>query len=310
MPAEVPRVTPVAVGARGNAPPGAMVPVPHRVVERRVETDDVMTLSLSPVVDDAVMFRPGQFNMLTAFGVGEAAISVSSNPRLDGPLQHTVRDVGSVTRALCQTPVGDVIGVRGPFGTDWGVGDSSGPGERTDPASTVVAQGGGDVVVVAGGIGLAPLRGAVYELVARRAEEGGRVFIIVGAREPSQIIFSRDLGAWAGAGASVAVTVDVATAGWTGNVGLVTSLLGNAGFDPTRTSALVCGPEIMMRFTARTLIDSGVDPQRIRVSLERNMQCAVAWCGHCQLGPFLLCRDGPVLSYAGVVGHLLTQRER
>jgi NAD(P)H-flavin reductase len=146
--------------------------------------------------------------------------------------------------------------------------------------------------------------------MARVSREGGRVFVIVGARDPSQIIFGRDLEVWARDGARVEVTVDVSAPGWTGHVGLVTSLLKDVGFDPVGATALLCGPEIMMRFTARSLIDGGVDPGCIRVSLERNMQCGVAWCGHCQLGPFLLCRDGPVLPYAGVVAHLLTQRER
>ncbi len=295
----------------GGADLGAMTPVPHRVVGRRDETDDVVTLLLSPTAGGTLRSRSGQFNMLTAFGIGEAAISVSSAPHDDGPLQHTVRDVGPVTHALCQASIGEIVGVRGPFGTDWGVGATDGPGHPVGGESAPDAPGpGGDVVVVAGGIGLAPLRGAVYELVARHSRRGGRVFVIVGARDPSQIIFGGDLETWARHGARVEVTVDVPAPGWTGHVGLVTSLLNDAGFDPVGATALVCGPEIMMRFTARSLIDGGVDPGCIRVSLERNMQCGVAWCGHCQLGPFLLCRDGPILPYAGVVAHLLTQRER
>ncbi len=274
-----------------------MTPLVYRVAGRRQETGDVTTLSLAPVRKVPMSFLPGQFNMLTAFGVGEAAISVSSAPSSQGPLEHTVRDVGPVTHALCAAQVGDLVGVRGPFGTDWGLGGT------TDAAAS-------DMVVVAGGIGLAPLRGAVHELVARSRDGGGRVFVIVGARDPSQIVFRDDLEAWAKAGADVAVTVDVSASGWAGHVGLVTSLVGNARFDPKQATAFVCGPEIMMRFTARSLIDLGVDPARIRVSMERNMQCAVAWCGHCQLGPFLLCRDGPVMTYAGVVAHLLTERER
>ena len=295
----------------GHASLGVMTPVPHRVVGRRDETDDVVTLLLSPTVGGDLRSRSGQFNMLTAFGVGEAAISVSSAPYDDGPLQHTVRDVGPVTHALCLARIGEVVGVRGPFGTDWGVASPQGSGEPVDHELSTDASGPeGDVVVVAGGIGLAPLRGAVYELMARHSRTGGRVFVIVGARDPSQIIFGNDLDVWASEGALVEVTVDVSTSGWTGHVGLVTSLLNNAGFDPVGATALVCGPEIMMRFTARSLIDSGVDPRRIKVSLERNMQCGVAWCGHCQLGPFLLCRDGPILPYAGLVAHLLTERER
>ncbi len=273
-----------------------MVPVPHRVVGRSRETGDVTTLALEPVTGQAMEFLPGQFNMLTAYGVGEAAISVSSSRRERGPLRHTVRDVGPVTRALCRAGTGDVIGVRGPFGVPWGAGDA------------ITATG--DVVVVAGGIGLAPLRGAIDELVHRPDPDGGRVFVITGAREPGQIIYGDDLDAWERDGAEVDVTVDVASPGWSGHVGLVTSLLDQAGFDPPSTSALICGPEIMMRFTARALVNLGVDPERIRVSLERNMQCGLGWCGHCQLGPFLLCRDGPVIPYAGAVSHLLSERER
>jgi NAD(P)H-flavin reductase len=273
-----------------------MVPVPHRVVGRRDETSDVTTLSLDPVSGIPIQFQPGQFNMLTAYGVGEAAISVSSSRREHGPIKHTVRNVGPVTRALCEAPVGTIVGVRGPFGTPWGVDDAF--------MST------GDVVVVAGGIGLAPLRGAIDELVHRPDPDGGRVFVITGAREPAQITYGEDLEAWERSGAVVEVTVDVASAGWSGHVGLVTTLLDRAAFDPTSAGALICGPEIMMRLTAQALIDRGVDPSRIRVSLERNMQCGLGWCGHCQLGPFLLCRDGPVLPYAGAVAQLFRQRER
>jgi anaerobic sulfite reductase subunit B len=278
-------------------PTSAVTPVPYRVASRRAETGDVTTISLAPVAGERMAIRNGQFNMLTAFGVGEAAISVSGVGRDDNLLRHTVRDVGAVSHALCRAHIGDVVGVRGPFGTDWGVDDG-------------VTGVDSDVVVVAGGIGLAPLRTAVDELVHRENSGGGRVFVIVGAREPRQIIFGDDLEEWAKSGARVSVTVDVSSPGWRGHVGLVTARLNEVFFDPAGATALVCGPEIMMRFTARALVDRGVDPARIRVSLERNMQCAVAWCGHCQLGPFLLCRDGPIVPYAGVVSHLMGERER
>ena len=274
------------------AGPTATIPVPHRVVTRTPETADVVTLGLRPLAGGPPAFRAGQFHMLTAFGVGEAAVSTSSPPGRTAAIEHTVRDVGPVTHALCGAGTGDVIGVRGPFGTDWGVSD----------------EGSGDVVVVGGGIGLAPLRGAVYQLLDR--PRAGRVFVIAGARSPGQIVFRRDLETWSGLGARVAVTVDVPTAGWDGHVGLVTSLLGWADFDAPSASALVCGPEVMMRFTAGALVDRGVRSDRIRVSLERNMQCGVGWCGHCQLGPLLLCRDGPVVAYDGVVPRLLRGRER
>jgi anaerobic sulfite reductase subunit B len=297
-------LSPSPVGDGVPGAPGPMVPVLHRVVDRRVETGDVTTLSLVPVAETGVGFRAGQFNMLTAFGVGEAAISVSGIPGRTGPLEHTVRDVGPVTHALCGAAVGDVVGVRGPFGTDWGTGRSEGDVSDSFPGS-------GDVVVVAGGIGLAPLRGAVYELLTQAQHGlGRRIVVLVGARGPDQIIFRHDLAAWEEMGAQVEVTVDVAGAGWTGHVGLVTSLLRDAQLAAEETTALVCGPEIMMRFTARALIDGGVDPGRIMISLERNMQCGLAWCGHCQLGPLLVCRDGPIVSFGGVAADLLTQRER
>lgn len=280
-------------------PVGPMTPVPYRVVGRRQEAHDVTTLSLEPPTGAPLAFRAGQFTMLTAFGVGEAAISLSGSPREPGPLRQTIRDSGPVTHALCGAAPGDVVGVRGPFGTGWGVEDvvGAGPGHRA-----------ADVVVVAGGIGLAPLRGAVEELLVQPSHR--RVFVLVGAREPAQIIYGDDLRAWSEAGARVEVTVDAAGPGWDGHVGVVTTLLATAGFDPHNATALVCGPEIMMRFTARALVDLGVDPAQVRVSLERNMQCAIAWCGHCQLGPLLLCRDGPVLPYAGAVARLLQERER
>jgi len=259
----------------------------------------VTTLSLTPLAAPPLQARAGQFTMLSALGVGEAAISVSGVPGA-ASLEQTVRAVGPVTVALCRSGIGDLVGVRGPYGTDWEVdgGGRHGAGAATE-----------DVVVVAGGIGLAPLRGAISQLVAR-GPHAGRVFVLVGARQPEQIIFGDDLQAWSEAGAHVAVTVDTAGPAWRGHVGVVTTLLAQAGISPDKARALVCGPEVMIRFSARALVDMGVDPGRIRVSLERNMQCGVGWCGHCQLGPYLLCRDGPVVAYSEALAHLLTVRER
>jgi len=270
-----------------------LTPATYRVVARRVETDDVVTLSLEAISGSNLQFRPGQFNMLTAFGVGEVAISISSAPGAPGPIEHTVRNVGAVTNALCNAAVGSVVGVRGPFGTDWGVDDLD----------------DSDVVIVAGGIGLAPLRGAISYLVDKPGRTG-KVFVLVGAREPDQITFPDDLERWERDGAIVKITVDVADAGWKGAIGVVTTLLPTVDFDPARTVALVCGPEIMMRFTVRGLADLGVAYGSIRVSLERNMQCGVGWCGHCQLGPLLICRDGPVFAYSESLERLISERER
>jgi anaerobic sulfite reductase subunit B len=284
----------VSADRAGPEPESPLLPAVYLVADRRTETEDVVTLRLAPQGAGPLHYRAGQFNMLTAFGVGEVPISISGHSGADGTLEHTVRDVGAVTRALCGCRVGDVVGVRGPFGTDWGV-------EHIDPAR--------DVVVVAGGIGLAPLRAAIGQLIRRGQGGGGQVFVLVGARRADQVIFSGDLDAWRRDGAQVAVTVDVASPAWHGHVGLVTSLLPQAGFDPLGATALLCGPEIMMRFTARALLDTGFPPDAIRVSLERNMQCGLGWCGHCQLGPFLLCRDGPVVPYDRVAG-VLMERER
>ena len=286
------------------SPASAFVPEPYRIVAKHEEAEGVYTLSLEPVGQQTRAFRVGQFNMLTAFGVGEAAISVSSAPGTPGRVEHTVRDVGTVTHALCSAPLGSVIGVRGPFGTDWGIEDLAGQ----------------DVVIIAGGIGLAPLRGAVFALLdamtaqraarARRGVSGpiGRVVVLIGARTPDQIIFTRDIWRWREQGAEVHVTVDLADQSWSGPVGVVTELLAAEEFDPG-TSALVCGPEIMMRFSARALLDKGLQPENIRISLERNMQCGVGLCGHCQLGPLLLCQAGRVLTYSNAVPQLLSVSE-
>lgn len=275
--------------------PGPLTPVMHQVVASRRVAEDVVTMSLEPLSGPAMTFRPGQFNMLTAFGIGEAAISISSVPGIDGPLEHTVRDVGPVSRALCEAPVGAAVGVRGPFGTDWGV-------DRLDDR---------DVVVVAGGIGLAPLRGAIAVLAtsAARQRAGRRTAVLVGARQATQIIFADELDRWAALGVHVEQTVDLDSPGWQGHVGLVTTLLARVSFPLAGAAALMCGPEVMMRFVARALVDAGADAAGIAVSLERNMQCGVGWCGHCQLGPLLVCRDGPVVSYDRVA-RLFDERER
>jgi NAD(P)H-flavin reductase len=257
--------------------PGALTPVPYRVVERSRETVDTWTLELEPL-REAIVPRPGQFDMLYAFGVGEVPISTSGPPGREGHLTHTIRAVGAVTQRLCAAEPGSVLGVRGPFGTPW-------------PLDEAV---GGDLVIVAGGIGLAPLRPAVQEVLARR-EAFGSVSLLVGARSPDDLLFLHDLEHWRGRfDLDVEVTVDAAGADWRGRVGLVTTLLPRVEVDPDRTTALVCGPEIMMTFVARALHARELPSERIWVSMERNMQCGLGHCGHCQLGPVMICRDGPV----------------
>jgi anaerobic sulfite reductase subunit B len=202
-----------------------------------------------------------------------------------------------VTHALCGLPVGGTVGLRGPFGTEWGLGDDR-------------LVSGADAVIVAGGIGMAPLRGLARDLLARQHRGHGRLYVLVGARSPDQVVFAEELESWRRDGAFVDVSVDQPGPGWRGTVGVVTTLLDSAPFDAARATAFVCGPEVMMRFTASALLHRGVEAERIRISLERNMQCGLGLCGHCQLGPLLVCRDGPVVPYAGVGAELLRERQR
>ena len=279
----------IAAADRPAGLAGRSVPLPYLVRGRRDETHDTVTLELRPAGEPVPAHRPGQFTMLYAFGVGEAPISISG-PAAGGVLFQTIRAVGAVTAALCAARPGQMIGVRGPFGTDWGIGgDGAADGELADPA-------GQDLLVVAGGIGLAPLRPALLTALAAPGRYG-RLTVLVGSRSPEEICFAGEFDRWRAAGADVRVTVDRAAAGWRGHVGVVTQLIGKVEIDPVRTVALVCGPEVMMRLTARALAGLGIPEQAIRVSLERNMRCGIAECGHCQLGPVLLCRDGPVTTY-------------
>ena len=256
------------------------MPVPYRVVSRAPETADTWTLLLEPL-GQHVAPSPGQFNMLYAFGVGEVPISTSAAPDPGGALVHTIRDVGAVSHALVATEPGTVIGVRGPYGTTWPLDEARGQ----------------DLVIVAGGIGLAPLRPAIYHALTHR-DEFASVCILVGARTPDDLLFMRELEDWRGRfDVDVGITVDNAGEDWRGRVGVVTQLVPWAPFDPETAVALVCGPEVMMTFTARALLGRGIAKERIYISMERNMQCGLGHCGHCQLGPVLICRDGPVFRY-------------
>ena len=290
MPGEPGRAATVGRGQPRSA--GPMVPTRYRVTGREDETEDTVTLALAPVDEPIERPQPGQFSMLYAFGAGEVPISVSGCPTAEDDLRHTVRAVGATTRSLCRLEPGAMVGVRGPFGVGW----------------PVALAEGSDVLVVGGGIGLAPLRPVVHEVLSRR-ERFGQVAVLVGARTPADVLYQAELEDWRSrAGIHVAVTVDVAARGWPGQVGLVTTLLGGLPIRLDRTTAFLCGPEIMMRVVARDLIDGGADPDRILVSLERNMHCAVRLCGHCQLGPMFVCADGPVLSWAEAAPLLAVRR--
>lgn len=259
-----------------------MLPMPWRIEEVRNETADVFTFALAPTSDAGPFaFAAGQFNMLYVFGVGEVPVSISGNPLVPSPLLHTTRAVGTVTRAMAKLKIGDVLGVRGPYGHGW-------PLEQAF---------GHDLVIVAGGIGLAPLRSLIYEVLARRRELE-QIALLVGARTPQDISFFDELRQWsARQDLQVHITVDRAPGDWRGNVGVVTRLLPQVQFDPTNTIAMMCGPEVMMRFTALDLQKRGLPPECIFASFERNMKCAIGVCGHCQYGPTFICKDGPVFGY-------------
>jgi anaerobic sulfite reductase subunit B len=264
----------------------SMVPLRYRVVSVHRETHDTRTLRLAPVDQAIDRFRAGQFTMVYVFGVGEIPLSISGCPfEGDGTLTHTVRSVGAVSDALCRVQPGTVVGIRGPFGTSWDITDAVGE----------------DLLFVAGGIGLAPLRSALLEALAVRGCFG-RVMVIAGAKTPGDLLFTDEYQSWRDRGAQVSLTVDrvpldpctLALPTWEGHVGLVTDVLKGVGLRPERTVAYVCGPEAMMTHTGTALTARGIPPEKIRLSVERNMRCGIGLCGHCQLGPDLICRDGPV----------------
>lgn len=265
-----------------TSPQDAMLPVPWQIQAVRRETGDTFTLSLMPPAGvPPLRFVPGQFNMLYVFGVGEVPISISGCPIEPTPLTHTTRAVGTVTRAMQQLAVGATLGVWGPFGSSW----------------PIELAKGRDVLLVAGGLGLAPLRPALRYLHAHRSDYG-RVSLLCGTRTPQDFLYRAELREWGRRpDLDVHLTVDRAAGRWRGNVGVVTTLIPHAPFDPSNTVAMVCGPEVMMRFTALELQKRGVPPEHIYVSLERNMKCAIGFCGHCQYGPAFVCKDGPVFRY-------------
>lgn len=269
-----------------------MLPVPWVVTRIHKDTRDTFTLDLAPEDGRPFNFLPGQFNMLSVFGIGEVPISISGDPEDKKRLLHTVRRVGNVTDAMGQLDKGDRIGVRGPFGTPWPVEEGI---DR-------------DVVVVAGGIGLAPLRPAILEIVAHR-DHFRNIVILYGARTPSDILYRRDLEKLsARLDIQVFVTVDRATAGWRGSIGVVTPMIRRSPFDATNAIALVCGPEIMIRYATQEFVRRGLPTERLFVSMERNMKCGIGLCGHCQFGTHFVCRDGPVFSF-GQIDPLLQVRE-
>ncbi len=271
----------------------AMVPDLYRIQHVRRETKDTFTVELRAVQrNGGVHFAPGQFNMLYVYGVGEVPISISGDPGKDQCLIHTTRAVGTVTRAMQKLHKGATLGVRGPYGTHWPVKEAE----------------GSDIVIIAGGIGLAPLRSALYRILEHR-EKYGKVQLLYGARTPADILYKNELEHWrARLDMDVVVTVDRAPGTWRGNVGVVPAFIPKAAFDPSSTVSMICGPEMMMRYSVQELQKCGVADENIYVSLERNMKCGIGLCGHCQIQNLFVCKDGPVVSYQNVKD-LMTKRE-
>jgi len=259
-----------------------MLPVPFTVRSLVRETYDTFTFSLEPLNrSNSQTFQPGQFSMLWAFGIGEIPVSISGNSADSSSLTYTVRSVGQVSKALVHLKPQESVGVRGPFGTAWPVKEACGK----------------DVVLVAGGIGLAPLRSVIYHVLSNR-DHYGRLIIIYGTRTPRDLLFRKELAQWAKQPrTNVLTTVDSSGLSWRGHVGVVTNLFRYAQLNPSNSLAMICGPEVMMRFAARELETRGLPSPAIYLSMERNMKCAIGFCGHCQWGPHFICKDGPVFPY-------------
>lgn len=262
---------------------GVMVPSPARVARVDKETHDTFTLRVESPDESPPLagFEPGQFSMLYVWGVGELPISISGDPEERGTLVYTIRSVGNATHALVTSREGATIGLRGPFGTSWPLRESRGR----------------DLLVVAGGIGLAPLRPVIFHVLRHRGDYG-RLVVLYGARSPKDLLFRKQLAAWNYVPETqVLTTVDYGGLSWRGYVGVVTTLFRYIRIRPDRTTAMICGPEVMMRFVVQELKGRGFPHDQIYLSAERNMKCGIGHCGHCQMGPLFVCKDGPVFPY-------------
>jgi NAD(P)H-flavin reductase len=261
-----------------------LLPAWAEVVRNTPEAEGVSTLAfrfLDPELQQRYRWEPGQFNMLYVPGYGEAAISMSSDvDSSEGLVIHTIRQAGSVTKAVSRLKVGDVVGLRGPFGTSW-------------PLKTIQ---GMDVVIACGGIGLPPLRGALYSIMRQR-DLYGKVILLYGARTPADLIYPSEYETWQKAGIDVQATVDRGDETWTGRVGVVPMMFYNVRLDPHNSTVLACGPEIMMRFVIYEALARRIPAEHIFVSYERNMKCGQGFCGHCQMGPYFICKDGPIFPF-------------
>lgn len=266
---------------------------PVRITDITAEVPGILTYKLAftdASTAESFRFAPGQFNMLYLPGFGESAISISSDAESLETISHTVRFAGNVTQALSRKTSGDELSLRGPFGSAWPIEECKGQ----------------DVVIACGGVGLAPLRPAIYHIINHRSDFG-RVILLYGSRTPGDLLFTQEYDAWRDADIELLVTVDLGDDKWQGEIGVVPMFFYRLRLDAPRTRVLTCGPEIMMRFVIFEARARKVQKEHIYMSMERNMNCAVGLCGHCQLGPVFVCKDGPVFTYEQMQPYLLLE---
>jgi sulfhydrogenase subunit gamma (sulfur reductase) len=261
-----------------------LLPMPARIVDKQSYGPSIYSYRLAllePALRPCFDFLPGQFNMVYAPGVGEVAISISSDPN-EEHLEHTIRIVGRTTEVIDRLGVGDVLGLRGPYGNGWPLQQARWK----------------DVLVVTGGLGCAPVSGAIAYMLRRRSSYG-RITVLHGVKRPADLAYPERFAHWRSfPDVQVRLTSDEPDRHWRDRTGVVTELFDELELDASRTVVFVCGPDVMLRHTVRFTRERGVPPERVFLSLERNMKCAVGLCGRCQLGPFFLCKDGPILSAA------------
>lgn len=259
-----------------------VIPAIFRIEDRSEEFTGTVTLRIKGESAEIRGFQPGQFNMLYAFGAGEIPISMSGSTTDGNGYVHTIRGHGAVSRALAELREGDPLGVRGPFGCGWPLAQAANK----------------EVLVIAGGLGMAPLRPLIYSLLEHDPAVS-RIRLFYGARRPQEILYREELQQWSKS-IELSLTVDHADAEWQGHIGVITGPLDKVDIDPGNTIAFLCGPEIMMRFCIQVLTAKGLPTSAIHLSMERNMKCATGQCGHCQWGPNFICKDGPVFCYEDI----------
>jgi len=259
---------------------------PARIIDRRTETAGIYTYTtrfIDPVVRREFRFKSGQFNMLYAFGVGEVAISIVSDPAEPETIEHTIRIAGRVTGVIADWKVGDVVGIRGPYGNGWPVEEA----RRRD------------VVVITGGLGCAPVVGLI-NYIFRRREEYGELHILHGVKTPNDLLYRERFDEWRRAPRTrVYLTTDQPDKSWHYKIGVVTELFDELKV-PASSIVMLCGPEVMMRMAAHSLQAKGIADDAIFLSMERRMECAVGLCGHCQYREHFVCKNGPIFSYRTV----------